>query len=316
MPSWRRYRRKLEVAFTRLGFVVIPRIPRRIIVGISRMLGRLGWYLSPHLRDVGLTNLELAYGGTLSSAQKQAILRQAFQTSALAILDIFWFTLNTRERVSRYLRFAPEIEQEILRKKAQICITAHMGNWEMVGIATAARGFPLVSVAAPLHNPRVDIFFQRVREATGQVVIPRSGAVKELLRTLRQDGKVGLLLDQNTKPCDGGVFVEFFGRKVPVSNVAGLLAVRTGAEIRFGFSKPEADGSYTVFTLPAIMPPSDVADSEAAAYEVTQLVTRRVEQAVRQEPGRWLWMYKRWKHVPPGEDPSAYPFYSKPPPRA
>jgi lauroyl/myristoyl acyltransferase len=46
--------------------------------------------------------------------------------------------------------------------------------------------------------------------------------------------------------------------------------------------------------------------------DVTQATVTRLERAIREAPGHWLWMYKRWKTIPEGADPHAYPFYARP----
>ena len=50
---------------------------------------------------------------------------------------------------------------------------------------------------------------------------------------------------------------------------------------------------------------------DEAVRVITQAVAGATEQAVRNYPGNWLWMYKRWKYHMPGADASRYPFYSK-----
>jgi KDO2-lipid IV(A) lauroyltransferase len=197
-------------------------------------------------------------------------------------------------------------------KTPRICVTAHLGNWEILGQAATLRGFPLVSVASPLANQRVDDLFVEMREATGQQVLPKHGVVKALLTTLRDGGNIGILLDQNTKPTDGGIFVDFFDLPVPVSAAGASLALRTNAEIVFGFCLPQPDGTYRVL-IPFQMTPHvrEGEDMKAAIQRLTQEIVNVIESAIRKRPGAWLWMYKRWKYVGPGRRRDEYPFYAK-----
>jgi lauroyl/myristoyl acyltransferase len=174
------------------------------------------------------------------------------------------------------------------------------------------RGFPLVSVASPLANQRVDDLFMEIRESTGQQVLPKHGVVKALLTTLRDGGNIGILLDQNTKPADGGIFVDFFNLPVPISAAGASLALRTNAEIVFGFCLPQPDGTYQVH-IPFRMTPQvrDGEDMKAAIQRLTQEIAKVIESAIREYPEAWLWMYKRWKYVGPGRPRTEYPFYAK-----
>jgi Kdo2-lipid IVA lauroyltransferase/acyltransferase len=230
---------------------------------------------------------------------------------ALILLDSFWFMRDTRARIEQCVR-SDESVKPFLQKRAQMCLTAHMGNWEVLGQAAAAWGFPLTGVADPLANPAVDELFKDIRFQLGLRTVPRRGAVRELLKTLRHGDKLGLLLDQNTKPSEGGLFVNFFGLPVPVSAVGSSLALRANAEIVFGFCLPQADGSYLVYSTDRLQPAQRPEESSMDAIRrITQEITDIFEREVRRHPETWLWTYKRWKYVAPDRKREEYPFYSK-----
>jgi KDO2-lipid IV(A) lauroyltransferase len=42
-------------------------------------------------------------------------------------------------------------------------------------------------------------------------------------------------------------------------------------------------------------------DAEADSYGTTAAFTRAIEDAVRRNPEQWLWMHRRWKTRPAGE---------------
>ncbi len=304
-------RKKLEILGTRIGLRLIPSLPRGWVVALSRLMGRVAYGVSASLRNVGWANLNLAYGSALTPSQKREILIQSFRTFALTVLDMFWFAKDAHSRIARCVEFGPEFSR-LFRKQRHICVTGHMGNWEILGQAITARGFPLWSVVAPLANPAVDEVFNQVRRTTQQKVLPRQGAVKGLLKALGNEEKIAVLLDQNTRPDEGGLFVNFFGLPVPVSGVGASLALRTDSEVFFGFCIAGADGVYRVHS-PAHFTPScgPGEDTRAAIPRVTQEIANVIETEIRKNPGAWLWMYKRWKYVAPGRRRSEYPFYAK-----
>ena len=309
VPPWRA---PIEVALVQLGLAVIPVLPRRVVVVLARLLGAAAYGLARRERRVGLANLELAYGAVRTAAEKRKILRASFTTFALMMLDLFWFSRRRAARMARWVVLDPSMNT-LFQPGAALGITAHLGNWELLGQVVAQRGYPLASVAAPLANPTVDRIFQRIRARDGQEMIPQAGAVRHILRHLRAGYKIGLLLDQNTRPDEGGLFVPFFGVPVPVSSAGAALALRTGAALFFGFCVPERDGHYRAFSPCFFRPaPSADADQRTAQEQLTLRIAGVLEQAVRDQPGHWLWMYKRWKYVAPGFDRSRYPFYARP----
>ena len=305
-PPWRA---KIELVLAKLGLFVVPVLPRRAVLVLARLLAAGAWCVARRERRIGLANLDLAFGDSKTAMEKQAILRESFRTFALMLLDIFWFSKKIHERVARWVEFDPSMEP-LWHQRATVGITAHLGNWELLGQTVAMRGYPLASLAAPLANPAVDDLFRRVRGVSGQNVIPQQGAVRQLLRALRSGSKIAILLDQNTLPKEGGVFVPFFGLPVPVSAAGAMLGLKTGALFFFGFCLAQSDGRYRCLSTGSFTPPA--ADHPAAVEQLTLRIAAELEQVVRTYPGQWLWMYKRWKYIAPGVGRTRYPYYAKP----
>lgn len=308
MSWWKRQRGRLEVGLVRLAMALVNRLPRRVILGLARFLGAAGFVLARPLRRVGLANLELAYGDALTAREKRRLLKRSFQAFALVTLDVFWFSRRTEERIRRWVSFERPLS-EVLGRGANVCLTGHLGNWEILGLACAIEGYPLASVAMPLKNPEVDLLFNRLRQSTGQTIIPRAGAVRALLRLLREGRNAALLLDQNTRPEHGGLFVDFFGRPATVSGAAVFLAARAGCGIVSGFCLPDGRGGYRVRLPDGLgVPPPRPDDRQV--LEWTARIARLYEDEVRRRPECWLWTYKRWRMIRPGDEPGAYPYYA------
>jgi lauroyl/myristoyl acyltransferase len=133
-----------------------------------------------------------------------------------------------------------------------------------------------------------------------------------MLKKLRRGEKVGALMDQNTLPREGGVWVDFYGQPVPVAAATAALCLMTGAELVFGFCLPRKDGSYFIRIPSSIPAPQNVdARDEKVQTELTQAIMGKLEEAIRETPGAWLWMYKRWKYIPKGRNRVGFPFYAK-----
>jgi len=304
-------RHALEFALARMALATIPRMPRRSVIWMADCAGFIASVFARHLRQVAMVNLDIAFGPDMSAARKKRIVRRSFQTFALVMLDMFWFARDSAKRTAEWIDFDPSHER-LFRPAPQICVTAHMGNWEVLGMAFSARGFPLVSVAAPLANRRLDRLFVDLRRRTGQQILSKHGAVRGLLKTLKGGGKIALVLDQNTKPSAGGIFVDFFKLPAPVSPAVATLALRTGAEVFTGVCVPDGRGRYVVPAPEQIVICESMKNSDNPERVLTEAIVRSIEDLLRKHPEHWLWMYKRWKYVGPGRTPSEYPFYAKP----
>ncbi len=303
----RKRRRPFETAAFSIGLAVIPKLPRRAILGLAWLGGNLGNLFDRRGRRIGLANLDIAFGTAKTKAEKKKILHTAYITIARTFLDVIWFGTASKKRLTRYVELDERMNQLFCHKN-QICITAHFGNWEVVGQMMALHGFPFHSIAMPVKNPEVDRLLIARREVTGQKIIPREGALRKLLGVLRSGGKTAFLVDQNTDENEGGIWVNYFGLPVPVTPAPAALAAKTGSEIFIGFCAPQRGGRYRVYVTETIQPPKNAGGE--TTHELTQQILSAIEREVRQHPEHWLWMYKRWKVIKPGSDPACYPWYS------
>lgn len=304
-------RAHFETGLARLALLVIPRLPRSLIVALARGLGRAARWCTPRLSRVARANLDIAFGSTRSAAEKRRILVSSYQAMAMVVLDIFWFARKSEERIARHVRFSPGFK-DLFREKAHIILTAHYGNWEIMGMAITQKGFPLHSVAKPLSNPDVDELFIDARRRTGQQIVTRQGAVRSLLRVLQQGKKVALVVDQNTLPSEGGRFYPFFGLPVPVTTAPAALALKTRSDIFICMMAPTPSGDYeTLLGMELPVAPFLELPQAEAVDALTLRITREFEKFLREHPEHWLWSYKRWKLIPEGDDPGRFPYYSR-----
>ena len=302
MKLRRKVRQIPEALLVLLGFILVPWLPRQWVVLLADGLGTAGFCLSAGQRKIALANLDVAFGDELTRTEKESIARESFRTFALVVLDLFWFSAFSKSRISRYVEIDSSFD--IYRRASPVvAVTGHFGNWEVMGLAAALDGNPNVSVATPLKNRLVDKMLNRFRRGTGQEIQMRNGAVRGMIRVLKEGGRTALLMDQNTLPEEGGEFVGFFGLPVPVTRVAALLAKRTGSATVLTYCVLRSQGHYTVYAASL--------SEEEDGVGMTQLATTALEDKIREYPGQWLWSYKRWKHVPDDESIDSYPFYAK-----
>jgi KDO2-lipid IV(A) lauroyltransferase len=190
--------------------------------------------------------------------------------------------------------------------KGTLVVTAHIGNWELIGVVYALLGIKLHIVARDIKNPKVNRLWIDLRESSGLKQISakrRQGGLKQMLMALKNNEVVAIVLDQNMS-ADKGVFVDFFGKPACTLDLIAVLAKRTGAAVVPAFTHRLPDGTHHA----VIHPPLEwehVAseDPHADVLHNTQRYTRLIEAAVRQHPEQWLWLHRRWKVQPNGAAP-------------
>lgn len=315
MSVWKKFRQEIEAILCRLGFMIAPRLSYSWLIHFAQWIGSVAYLLASSQRQVALANLDLALGNSLTVEAKRRIARRSFQSFARMGLESLAARRLVREELKCHFEFAPGslelLERLVRQKRGLIALTFHYGNWEWLSLAWGMAGYPVLAVAQPIKNPKVETLFRINREQVGHHLLHRSrrgGIAHRLYKTLRRGGTIGLLVDLSSSIEEGGGFFDFFGLPALTTRAVGLLALRTKAPIVCSIAYPQGDGRYRIEIGPEIP-----YDSEASLESEIDAITRRwlthCENVVRRQPEYWMWMYKRWK-VRPTPEIGRYPFYS------
>src|SRR5260370_33756084 len=176
--------------------------------------------------------------------------------------------------------------------------TAHLGNWELSAFAHGLMTEPMPVVIRPLDNPGIDRLVEHRRKLSGNQLIVKWDGARAILRALHQNEAVGILIDQNTS-LQEGVFVNFFGTAACANTAFAKIAARTGAAVIPGFALwLETEQRYVLRFYPPVEISGDPGEDTRQLHAVLAGV-------IREFPGQWLWIHRRWKTRPPGE-PSLY----------
>lgn len=314
--QWKKIKRALRRPFETAGFLLlkwmIPLWPRGFVVHLSKAVGRAGAYLPSRETRIAMINLDAVFGGTKTKAEKRAILGTSFATFTQTMIDVLWFGKDSDQRIRKYVSFEKSpLADTFFADKPMMCITAHMGSWEIMGQAAALQGVDLASIAAPIKNPLVDKMIVKRREQTGQTIIPRKGALRILISRFRKNGKAAFVLDQNTDTADGGIPIKLLGFPMTVSSAPAAMAYRTGTEILIGFCLPQPGGRYRIHIPERIVPPAfdKELDMDSVVQELTQKIEDALSAEIRKYPEYWLWSYKHWRRHPGITYPPNHPEY-------
>ena len=284
---------KILVAFIRL-------IPLHIGVLVLKSLAYLFYLFDKKQRKIAYENLRIAYGDGLSDFQIRKIIRSTYLHFALVWID--FVKLPQIVNSSNWQNYF-EVEGLEFAKKAQeegrgvIFVTGHVGNWEVLGYAFEFFFQPLNSIAKHLKNPFADRYLTRLREEGSQKIIFTENASRKIIRVLRDNKPLGILVDQNAR--ENNIFVDFFGKKAATTRSVATIALKTGSPIIMGFLR-RTDRKYRFkVTLSEPIQIERSGNLEKDILNLTQRYTTLIESRIREYPQEWLWMHRRWKTKPP-----------------
>lgn len=258
---------------------------------IDALAGKALDLAQPRLRRRAVRNLELA-----GYSNPDQIADAMFASLGRVIASVLRFPRLTRENIGELIRYQGLENYATAKAKGRgvLIATAHLGNWELSAFAHAYMSEPMHVVVRPLENKPMDRWVERRRALSGNRVINKREAAREILKALKAGEAVGILIDQNVVASEG-VFIDFFGRKACAGTAFVKLAHHSGAAVIPGFALWEAkEGRYILRFYPEIEMSGEV---EAD----TQRVHSFLESVIRQYPDQWLWAHRRWKTRPPGE---------------
>jgi KDO2-lipid IV(A) lauroyltransferase len=296
-------RRRLEYAAAWPFLKVMGILPRPLSRAFAIGIAQLVYLLHFRLRQVGMRNLAMAFPEK-NEAERRRILRGEFTSLGRQLAELCQFPRYTADNIDEVVVYdgLEHFQKAYARRKGVLFLTAHFGGWELSAFAHSLHGHWLHVVMRPMDNPYLDQLLRRYRTMHGNKLVPKDDFVRGLLAAMRCGETVGILMDTNMTPPQG-VFVDFFG--IPACTASGLarIAMRTDASVVPGFTIwDDKLGKYRLRFDPAIELVR-TGDLEADIVANTQKFTKVIEDYVRRYPEQWLWVHRRWKTRPEGQQP-------------
>jgi len=277
-------------------------LPRRVGRAIGAAIGAIAFHALGRLRRVGIRNLKLAFP-EMTAADREATLRSEYRNLGFLLAEFSKMPDYTAETASRFIRYEG-LENYLAareRGKGVLVLTGHLGAWELSSFYHSLMGMPMGMVIRRLDNPLVDAFVNRIRCLHGNRVIHKDDFARGLIASMRAGETVGILMDTNMTPPQG-VFVPFFGVLACTASGMARIAAKTGAAVVPGFLLWEESEQKYVLHFGEELEVIRTGDSEQDALANTASFTAAMEGYIRQYPEQWLWLHRRWKTRPPGDE--------------
>lgn len=295
-------RKSLEYSAVRLLVGVLRALPRGLARRVGAGLGAVAWHTVPRLRQVGLRNLELAFP-EWTEEKRRGVLRRLYRNLGWQLAEFCQMPGYTRDSSRKFIRYEGLEHYLAARDRGQgvLIVTGHLGAWELSSYWHSLMGYPMSMVIRRLDNARVDALVNGIRCLHGNKVLHKDDFARGLIGAMRKGESVGILMDTNMTPPQG-VFVPYFGRAACTASGLARVARKTGAAVLPGFLLwEEAERKYVLHFGPEIAVAKDGTD-DGDAVRNTARFTAVIEEWVRRYPEQWLWVHRRWKTRPAGEE--------------
>ncbi|MGN0853821.1 MAG: lysophospholipid acyltransferase family protein [Kiritimatiellia bacterium] len=279
-----------------LGFAAFVFATRRTMLRICDFAALAMHTFDRRGKELARENLVAIYGAL--PAKADLIVRRAYRNMARSVGYAFWTCVRARKRAAAAGEMDARGRDFLARNRPAITVSAHLGCWEILSQLAFLEGHSMVSVAKAVGTKGMTRLLMRARRSIGQEIVPAEGAFRPLMNALRHGKSLGLLIDQCVDPREGGVWVRFFGRPVPVSSAPAFFSAKSGAPIVIAWSRPLRDGRWRCEVL-AEYPG---ADARKDIWRTTQNCLSTLERAIRRHPSCWVLNYRYFrKRIKPEE---------------
>lgn len=275
---------------------IVNLLPYSMALSLGEGVGASLYHLKKYRREIALENLRAAFGAEKSEEEIQNLARLSFKNMVRVFVEFIRIP-KTRKDPSRYFGtlHTERVWKALEGKKGLILIVSHYTNWELMAIATGIEGLPLHAIGRPVKNPFVYERIKKLRGETGLKSIDKMGAVREMLKLLRENQIICVLIDQHAG--DHGIWIDFFGRECSTTPLPAMIALKKKCPVIPCFGIREPGGRFVV----DFQEPFELIETGNYAADLTAntaLYTKKIEEVIRKNPGDWLWMHRRWKNRP------------------
>jgi len=294
---------KMDSIIDFLGFITVKSfsmflwcIPLKPALWMGRRMGDIVYHANLKRRMIAYANLKAAFPEKTQNELKR-INRAHFENLGMNVIELLKLPFMVKDFLKSRVKLenADRIKSSLEKGKGVIVLTAHFGNWEIASLAASLNGYTMSVFAREQKYERLNDLLNQFRQSTGCKVITKGFSVKDIIRTLNNNGIVAMLSDQDAGA--SGVFVNFFNR--PASTAPGIVvfSLKTGADILPSFIWRIGAGNHIASAGEAFQL-INTGNKENDVKENLQKIADILEGYIKKFPEQWLWAHKRWKTTP------------------
>jgi Kdo2-lipid IVA lauroyltransferase/acyltransferase len=274
-------------------------LPLSVLASIGRGVGLLLHALARSRRSIARRNVELCFP-QMSEATRNALVREHFQWLGRSILErgVLWYA--PAERVKRLIHVEGDVLLAERSERPVMWLVPHFMALDVAGVATQLfQKQQVASIYQEQSDAVMDAAIRRGRLRFKRAeVFPRSDSAKPLIRAIRRGHAFFNLPDMDFGSRDAA-FVPFFGVSAATLLAPSRMARALDMVVQPVVAEmlPDGQGYRVRFLQPWTHFPTDDPVGDTAA------MNRWIEQEIECNPAQYLWVHKRFKTRPAGEQP-------------
>ncbi len=237
----------------------------------------------------------MGFAQTKSPYELKRITKDVFKNYGQNFVEILRMSKQDKETLKTLIRFEGEehLRNSIANGRGTILLAMHFGNWEMANISASLLNHPYkVMVKAQEKYSFLQKLLNSYRSFGGLGVLSRGMGTRDLIKALRNNEMVGIVVDQGGKD---GINIPFLGRNASFADGAVRLSLKGNIPICFSMIIREKECFHRViFHKPIEFTRTD--DFDADVKNCLKKIVEIAEEYIKRYPEQYMWFYKVWKY--------------------
>jgi len=289
------FKKSFLFAVIKIAAFLFMFLPIKLDLWIGRCLGWIGYHLLSKKRKVVYANLKTVFASKLSSSQLRVMTKEVFINFVQSAVEYLCLPKIKRLGFDKFvdLQDKENVDHAAALGHGVILLAIHSGSWELASVVGGVTKRPYHVVANDQSKlPQLDKMLNEYRTIAGAHVITAGVATKEIIKAMRANEVVSLVLDQGGKT---GLVVPFFGKTAAMSTGAMRLALKYGCAVCPVWIERRGNGMHMLRISPAFVL-TVTGDLEKDMNVNVSKAANHFERLLREHPAEYMWFYKVFKY--------------------
>ncbi|CAN1573129.1 HtrB Lauroyl/myristoyl acyltransferase [Flavobacteriaceae bacterium] len=272
---------------------LISLIPLPILYLFSDFSAYLLYHVFKYRRIVVSENIKNSFPN-LTDFERICIEKKFYKNFSDSFIETIKLLSISEKKLQSHIT-ADYSELEKILSKNQNChiYLGHQFNWEWANahIASVLQNTNIVSVYKPLRNKSANDLILKIRSRFGTKMVSSKNMKKEMLSFTDQKHVLILVADQNPNIPQKSFWTSFLNQRTAFLSGTELNTAHHKTPSLFANIIRVKRGHYKLEVTPFF--------DFSKTYEIgliTNIFTKKLENAIIVDPQNYLWSHKRWKH--------------------
>ncbi len=272
---------------------LISILPFRLLYITSDFLFLIMYYIVGYRKKVVYQNLHNSFPEKSAKEIRQIAKKFYHNFSDVIVEQVKLRSIKKDQCLKRMVFKNTEIIDKLyMQKKSVIGLIGHMGNWEWVGVfSKMIMPYPAYALYKPLSNSFFNNSLLKIRTRFGLQMVASKQAMRHYISHKDELTFTLMAADQTPLKSEAQYWTKFLNQETPVFTGAEKIAKSFGFALVFMELRRKKRGYYEVTISNLCDNPKNTGE-----HEITEKYMRLLEKSIIEQPDKWLWSHRRWKH--------------------